>query len=646
MPSRLRFWLLPVLMGAGLLAGLRLFAHEPNASPEHRFALERLEARRQQQEESVRAAKFGAFHRFRFWNRLPESGIGFQHRAVEDAGRTYQAAHYDHGNALAVADIDADGRPDLYFTTQLGTNQLWRNLGGGRFEDATATAGLGLPDQISVGASFADVDNDGDPDLFVTTVRHGNHLFENLGGGRFRDVTAAAGVAYSGHSSGALFFDADNDGRLDLLLTNVGVYTEEARGPGGFYRARADAFQGHLHPARTELHKFYRNLGGLRFEDASKARGFRDGSWAGDAAFADVDRDGFADVYLVNMQGDDRLYLNPGGKRFVERTAAHFPKTPWGAMGVKFFDFDQDGLSDLFVTDMHSDMTQPQTEKALAFGLEVEKAKSEAFCSVQWPESYYQGSANNIFGNAFYRNLGDGRYAEVSQALGVETYWPWGVSTGDLNADGFEDLFVTAGMGYPFRYAINSVLLNEAGTRFFDAEFLVGVEPRPDGRTEKVWFTLDCAGADRGHPGCGGFTGTTNILGTLSSRSSALVDLDGDGDLDLVTNDFNDRPLFLLSDLTERRPVRYLAVTLAGTRSNRDGLGATVVVRAAGKSRYQTSDGKSGYLAQSSMPLYFGLADASEVESVEVRWPSGTRQTVPGPIPANQRLRIEEPARE
>ncbi len=611
-------------------------------SPEHHFAVQRLESRRKQQEAFAASGRLRANHDFRFSDRLVESGISFSHRIVDDAGRTYKPAHYDHGNGLALADVDGDGKPDLYFTTQLGTNQLWRNLGNGRFEDFTASAGVGLANSICVGASFADIDNDGDPDLFVTTVRHGNHLYLNQGRGQFRDITREAGLEYVGHSSGAVFFDADNDGRLDLLVVNVGVYTEERRGPGGYYLALPDAFQGHFHPARTEYSRLYRNVDGRRFELVPRSWGFRDGSWSGDATFTDLNEDGFPDLYLVNMQGDDHYYENTGGKGFIERTARHFPKTPWGAMGVKFFDHNLDGRLDLFVTDMHSDMTRPQTEKALSFGLEVEKAKSDAWCSAQWPESYYQRSTNNLFGNAFYRSLGDGKYEEVSDVSGVETYWPWGVTIADFNADGFEDIFVTAGMGYPFRYAINSLLLNEAGKRFVDAEFLLGVEPRAKGRTEKIWFTLDCGGADKGHPSCGGASGLTNIMGTLSSRSSAAADFDGDGDLDLVTLDFNDRPQLLLSNLSERRTLRYLAVKLEGTRSNREGLGARVIVNAGGVSRMQFADGKSGYLGQSSLPLYFGLGDSETVQEIQVKWPSGRLQRVPGPIQSNQLLRIKE----
>src|SRR2546429_4144332 len=141
---------------------------------------------------------------------------------------------------------------------------MWKNLGNGRFEDVTSRAGLAMPDDVAVGCAFADIDNDGDPGLFVTTVRHGNRLFENLGHGTIRDITAQAGVGYVGHSSGAVFFDYDGDGLLDLFVTNVGVFTSNARGRDGYYVALNDAFIGHLQPDRAARRTLYPNLGGDR----------------------------------------------------------------------------------------------------------------------------------------------------------------------------------------------------------------------------------------------------------------------------------------------------------------------------------------------------------------------------------------------
>ena len=253
-----------------------------------------------------------------------------------------------------------------------------------------------------------------------------------------------------------------------------------------------------------------------------------------------------------------------------------------------------------------------------------------------------QAATNSIRGNAFFRSAGQGRYVESSTSLGLETYWPWGVSVADLNADGYEDVIVTAGMGYPLRYAINSVLLNEQGRRFVDSEFVLGVEPRAGKRTEKVFFTLDASGEDRRHPIARGKTGLIDVIGTLSSRSSVAFDVDGDGDLDIITNEWNERPQVLISNLAQRHPVHFLQVKLVGTKSNRDGLGARVRVLASGHEYVRSCDGKSGYLSQSSMPLYFGLDAVSRAERIEIQWPSGMRQTITENIPFNGLLVVTE----
>ncbi|HEV8238562.1 MAG TPA: CRTAC1 family protein [Thermoanaerobaculia bacterium] len=569
---------------------------------------------------------------FRFTDRAPESGITFVHQIVDDVGKTYKPAHYDHGNGVAAADVDGDGRVDLYFTSQLGRNELWLNDGGGKFHDGTAAARVGMDGRISVSASFADIDNDGDEDLYVTTVRHGNALFENDGKGHFRDISQAAGVDYVGHSSGAVFFDYDGDGKLDLFLVNVGGYTLEEKGPGGYYLARADAFQGHLHPDRTEYSVLYRNLGGNRFADVSEQAGLHDGSWSGDALVTDFNGDGRPDLYVLDMQGDNHYYENTGG-HFVDKTAATFPQTPWGAMGGKAFDYDDDGDLDLLVTDMHSDMIKESApeEERMKIQFEGEGAKK-----------FFDTPENNVFGNAFWINEGNGKFREASMELGLENYWPWGISVDDLNADGWRDVFITASMNYPWRYGVNSLLINNRGKRFLDAEMLVGIEPRREGRTRKDWFTLDCSGADQAHKLCAGRTGKVTVTGTLGSRSSVIFDLDDDGDLDIVTNELNDRPMVLVSDLAQRRPLSWLKVRLVGTKSNRDGIGAEVVVKADGRTQTALMDGATGYLAHGVLPLYFGLGDAKIVDSVEVRWPSGARQTAPGPIVPNHTIEVRE----
>lgn len=390
-----------------------------------------------------------------------------------------------------------------------------------------------------------------------------------------------------------------------------------------------------------------------------------------------------ADLYVLNMQGNNHFYKNMQGKSFSDQTDAEFPKTPWGAMGIKSFDWNNDGRMDLFVTDMHSDMSYI-----------AEPADEKKKSTIQWPESFLRSNGKSIYGNAFFQKEADGGYQEISDRIGAENFWPWGPSVGDLNADGFQDVFIASGMGYPFRYGINSVLINDRGQRFRDAEFILGVEPRKDEQTSTHWFDMDCrepkymadpnANAlmqafkfgrfytrnglvslfprlrDRFgpflHPECQGLEGPISVTGARSTRSAAIFDVDDDGDLDIVTNEFNAQPMVLISNLAQQKgpSLHFLKIRLEGSAgrvnsaepgSNREGIGARVIVRAGGSSYTQVMDGKSGYLSQSDLPLYFGLGDASKIDSIEVHWPSGRTQIMNGPIKMNSLLVIQEPAR-
>ncbi len=583
---------------------------------------------------------------FRFEPALAASGITFQPQIVDDQRWRLIVNHYDHGNSVSVADVDGDGKLDLYFVAQVGPNELWRNLGNGQFENLTEQSGTALVDRVRVAAAFADIDNDGDADLFVTSIRGGNILLVNDGTGRFTDQTTAAGLEYIGHSSTGVFFDYDRDGRLDLFVSNVGKFTTEEladvrideahRHPevaAKYYVGRKDAFAGHLQDQFEEPSLLYHNIGDGKFVEVGKELGIADRGWNGDALPLDINADGWQDLYVLNMQGRDRLYINREGQHFDDQTDAYFPQTPWGTMGAQRFDFDGDGRLDLFLTDMHSDMSED-------VGPDREKLKSR----MQWPESFLHSSGKTLYGNAFFQQLEPGKFTEVSDRINAENYWPWGLSAGDLNADGWPDALLTSSMCFPYRYAMNSLLLNNGGQRFLDAQFVLGIEPRPVGEHIAPWFALDADHGDRAHPMCAGRSGRVMVWSARGSRSSVLFDLDDDGDLDIVTNEFNTPPQVLRSTLAAQQNVNWLRIKLEGATSNRDGLGAVVVLTVGERMQTQVNDGKSGYLAQSRGPLYFGLGAATQVDRIEVQWPSGKKQTIDGPLPANTERLIVEPA--
>lgn len=586
-----------------------------------------------QQKQLATLPAFDVFTGFRFTDRSEDSGIDFQHRSVDYACKINIAAHYDHGNGIAVADVNGDGLLDVYLTTQLGSNQLWMNQGNGRFENATTDV-ISFSDKLGVAASFADTDNDGDPDLYVTTIRDGNYFFENDGKGNFSDATADSGLDYVGHSSSGVFFDFDRDGLLDLFLCNVGVFTTNVRDQDGIYPPLKDAFAGHLKPEeRNERSILYRNLGNNRFEDATEQCGLIDNGWAGAACPIDANEDGWPDLFVLNMQGHDSYYENVDGKRFERKSRERFPRTSWGAMGIQVFDFNNDGHMDIFVTDMHSDMTAP---------VEVENEKRKS--KVTWPESFLQSEGNSVFGNSFFRNLGNGHFEEVSDEVGAENYWPWGLSTGDFNADGYEDVFIASSMNYPFRYGVNTLLLNNRGKKLLDSEYIVGIEPRRDGQTAQPSFTLDPMGEDKSHQLVErfGLKEPTEVWGALGTRSSVIFDVDNDGDLDIMTSEFNAQPLVLINNLTEKKNVHWATIKLTGKESNADGTGALVEVHAGDMVLTKPNHGQSGYLSQSVQPLYFGIGAAEQIDRIVVKWPSGETQEVAGPLDCNRQINITE----
>ena len=565
-----------------------------------------------------------------------EAGLHFRMRFLPgEQGEAFKINLYDHGAGVAVGDFDGDGHDDIYFCNQLGPNALYRNKGDGTFEDVTARAGVGLGDRICVAATFADYDNDGRQDLFVTSTRGGNVLFHNRGDGTFEDVTKAAGVAYVGHSQTAVFFDYDGDGFLDLLVANTARWTTDQYDPGAGYFVGPKDFWA-LAGSPKEDNILYRNNGDGTFTDVTAQAGLRGKGWSGDVCVFDYDEDGRPDVLVTQMFGASQLYRNNGDGTFTEVTAQVLGRTSWGAIGARAFDFNNDGRLDLLITDMHSDMWMPpDNEKSYDV---VKKGEKRRYPSPMGAAAELVGKAaaarleekitaafqirhdQVVFGNALYQNRGQGKFEDVTDRAGAETFWPWGIATGDFDNDGYEDVFIPSGMGHPFYYWPNYLLMNNGDETFTDRAEQAGIEPPAGGTSlpERI--------GDRRAP--------------RSSRCAATADFDGDGRLEIVVNNFNDRPYYFRNHFPEKN---YVALRLRGTKSNRDAIGAVVRVSAAGGVMTRQVTPAGGYLSQSSKTVHFGLGDAPKVDRIEIRWSSGTTQTLPHPA-ANRLHDVTEPA--
>ena len=416
--------------------------------------------KRVDKQEQVQAFSGPGFH-----ERGRQCGLTFHMDFLpSEQGQNFKVNLYDHGCGVAVADFDGDGHDDVYLLNQLGANALFRNKGDGTFEDVTRKAGVGVGDRICVAAAFGDYDNDGYPDLYVTSTRGGNLLFHNNGDGTFTDKTKQAGLVHVGHSQTAAFFDYDNDGYLDLFVTNTAKWTLDT------YDASSHFFVGReqlsdLTGSPLEYNLLYHNNGDGTFTDVTEKAGLKGRGWGGDVAVFDYNDDGHIDLLVTNMFGASQLYRNNGNGTFTDVTKDILGRTSFGAIGSKAFDFNNDGRLDLLMVDMHSDMWLPNYLDPVNGTTDNLKKKYSRFMGPHYlrdpritdeekkvQDAVHYRYEDVLFGNTLFKRLASGKFEEMSDKANLETWWPWGIAVGDFNNDGYEDVYLPSGMGYPYEY--------------------------------------------------------------------------------------------------------------------------------------------------------------------------------------------------
>ncbi|MFZ2341268.1 MAG: CRTAC1 family protein [Bacteroidales bacterium] len=504
------------------------------------------------------------------------AGLDFTHSIGEE--ELNNIIESDGGGAVFF-DYNQDGFIDIYacngtwveglIKTEkpdvLPGNHLYRNMGDGTFQDVTKKAGVGGP-WYSMGASSADINNDGYPDLFISNYGP-NVLLRNNGNGTFTDITKRAGVAGGNECSiGATWLDYDKDGFLDVYVGNFLTFDPDYK-----YYYAPDGFPGPMaYDAQPDF--LYHNNGDGTFEDVTERMGIIDiDGRAMGVGSADYDADGWVDIYVANDHTNNYLWHNIEGKRFEDRgimsgTAFSQAGEATVSMSVDYADYNFDGLLDMFVSD-------------------------DTYC-------------------ALYENLGNGVFSDrgirSNISMAAAQFVGWSSSFLDYDNDTDVDIFKTNGALKHLYGQEDQLFQNEGDGTFRDVSLELG-----------EYFNRELVG-----------------------RGACMGDYDNDGDLDVFIVNLNDKAVFLRNNKGNLN--NWIILKLTGTTSNRDGIGARVMLTAGGRTQTAQKKSTTGYLSQNDPRMHFGLAQSSKVDKIEIIWPSGKNQILEN-LDANQILEIKEP---
>jgi hypothetical protein len=534
---------------------------------------------------SILAAANGGGPRW-FEDATARSGIRFKHtnRAFENPYAHIMSGYTALGAAVAVADFDNDGWEDVFLTdsSKSGKNRLFRNNGGFTFTDVTEGSGIVSGNDAanaSADALWFDFNGDGRQDLFVIRFGH-SILYENLGNGKFRDVTAQSGIRGYSNAITAIAFDYDRDGDLDLF---VGAYFQpidifDPKTPRFF----PESFETANNGGGVTL---YRNDGKGAFSDATAQAGLKLQGWTLDLGHADADNDGDDDLYVAADFGTDRFFINKGDGTFEDVTEKAIGIDSKKGMNCDWGDFDGDGYFDIYVTNITDDYMRE--------------------------------------GNFLWKNNGNLTFTDVSRELNVyDTGWGWAAKFLDYDNDGWQDIYVVNGW------------VSAGKDSYVPDIFSMVIKPNIDFADARNWPPMgnkSLSGYQKKrlfHNQRGQIFKDTapqhGVDSTRDGRGIAIADFDRDGRMDMFVSNANAEP-FLYRNTAPAR--NWIEFQLEGRKSNRSAVGSVVKVTAGGRTTSHFVNGGNGFASQSTLTVHAGLADSAKADKVEVRWPSGERQT-------------------
>lgn len=532
------------------------------------------------------------------------SGITFSNTITESAEVNYFTYIYAYnGGGVAAGDINNDGLTDLYFTGNQVSDRLYLNKGDLKFEDVTEKAiGALAKEGWRSGVSMADVNGDGWLDIYVcrsgptsdTTLTR-NLYYQNNGNGTFTERARELGIADTTHSTQAAFFDADKDGDLDLYVMNH----PPGRKLGLSNFSALKAIQDHTAPTD----RYYRN-DGARFTESTYAADLQNYAYSLGLGIADVDQDGWSDIYEANdFDAPDLMYINRKDGTFGEQLQFRTRHISNFGMGCDIADYNNDALPDIMVLDMTAD----------------DHRRNKTNMGSMSPQRFWANVRGGYFFqymiNTLQLNNGNGTFSEVAQLAGVaRTDWSWAPLFADLDNDGWKDLMVTNGFKHDVRnndYARGTYDKLKSGADFYGTLDLI-----PSTKLRNYLFRNngDLTFADSSQ--AWGFTEPVN------SNGAAYADLDNDGDLDLVINNMDEAASVHENTANTKFPDRHW-LQLKLTAGKAPALGAKAYVRVHGGVQYQELFPVRGYQSTVEPRLHFGLSTATTIDTLEVRWSNG-----------------------